>query len=426
MALPLQGVRILDLTFVWAGPAATMLLADLGAEVIKIESLARWDMRGPLPPALEDGTPRRWEARGSFHTRNRNKLGVTLDLGQEAGRDLFLRLVRLSDLVIENYSLRVMANWGLDYAALRQVKADIILVSMPGFGASGPYKDQPSWGETLDATSGIASRTGYRDGSPMRSAIAFGDPVGGFHGALAAMAALSFRRRTGQGQHVVLSQHEALTRFLGPEIVAAGITGQAPPRLGNRDAQRAPQGVYQCKGDDRWVAVSVGSDQEWQGLCAALGDPDLSQDPRYATLEVRQKHHDELDRRIEVWTQALAPHEAVALLRQHDVTASPVATADEVLEDPHLKARGFFVSIEEAEGRFPHPGAAAQLSATPASLRRPAPAFGQDNDYVFRTLLGLAEQELIQLKRTGIVADEPPLPEQAQGRGIRPDARRQT
>jgi len=426
MSLALEGVRILDLTFVWAGPTATMLLADLGAEVIKIESLARWDMRGPLPPPVQDGEPRRWQGRGGFHTRNRNKLGITLDLGREAGRSLFLRLVRLSDAVIENYSLRVMTNWGLDYPALQQEKPDIILVSMPGFGASGPYKDQPSWGETLDATSGIASRTGYRDGPPMRSAIAFGDPVGGFHGAIAAIAALTYRRRTGQGQHVVLSQHEALTRFLGPEIVAAGITGKVPPGLGNRDSLRAPQGVYSCKGDDRWVAISVGSDQEWQKLCAALGNANLAHDPRYATLEGRQQHHDDLDHWLEVWTQARETQEVVAVLRHHGVTVSPVATTNEVLDDPQLKTRGFFVPIDEAEGRFPHPGIAAQLSATPGSVRRPAPAFGEHNDYVFRTLLGLTEDELVRLKETGIIADEPPLPDQAQGRGIRPEVRRQT
>jgi crotonobetainyl-CoA:carnitine CoA-transferase CaiB-like acyl-CoA transferase len=321
--------------------------------------------------------------------------------------------------VIENYSLRVMPNWGLDYPALQRVKPDIILVSMPGFGASGPYKDQPSWGETLDATSGIASRTGYEDGPPLRSAVAFGDPVGGFHGALAAVAALNHRRQTGQGQHVVLSQHEALTRFLGPEILAAAMTGRRHT-ASESASSRAPQGIYRCKGDDRWVAISVGSDLEWQRFCAAMGDADMGHDPRYATLAGRHEAHDELDRRLESWTQTLETEEVVATLRGHDVTVSPVATPDQLVGDSHLQARGFFVPIEEAEGTFLHPGMAARLSATPGLIRRPAPAFGEHNDYIFREMLTLQRRSL-QPQRRGIIADEPPLPEQAQGRGIRPN-----
>jgi crotonobetainyl-CoA:carnitine CoA-transferase CaiB-like acyl-CoA transferase len=426
LTLALEGIRILDLTFVWAGPTATMLLADLGAEVIKIESYSRWDSRGALPAANEDGSPRRWEGRGGFHTRNRNKLGITLDLSQEPGRDVFLRLVAISDVVVENYSLRVMPNWGLDYESLKRVKEDIIVVSMPGFGASGPYKDQLSWGETLDATSGISSRTGYRDGPPMRSAVAFGDPVGGFHGALAAIAALNQRKQTGKGQQVVLSQHEALVRFLGPEILAAAFGGKVPARMGDRHPLRAPQGAYRCKGDDAWVAISVGSDEEWVGLCDALGDADLRGDSRLQTLAGRQEHHDELDERIQAWTTHLSSEEVVERLRDRNVTASPVNKADEVLGDEQLAARKFFAPIMESEGTYLHPGAAAQLTATPSIIRQPAPAFGEHNDYVFRELLGLTEDRILELKATKVIADEPPLPEQAQGRAIRPDLRRQT
>jgi crotonobetainyl-CoA:carnitine CoA-transferase CaiB-like acyl-CoA transferase len=353
-------------------------------------------------------------------------MGVTLDLSQEQGREVFLRLVAISDVVVENYSLRVMPNWGLDYEALKQVKEDIIVVSMPGFGASGPYKDQLSWGETLDATSGISSRTGYRDGPPMRSAIAFGDPVGGFHGALAAIAALNHRKQTGKGQQVVLSQHEALVRFLGPEILAAAFSRQVPQRLADRHPRRAPQGVYRCQGDDAWVAISVGSNDEWKGLCEALEDADLANDDRLKTLAGRQEHHDELDERIEAWTQRLTPQQVVERLRERKVTASPVNKANEVLADEQLATRNFFAPIEESDGTYVHPGAAAQLSATPATIRRRAPAFGEHNDYIFKELLGLSDERVTELKAAKIIADEPPLPDQAQGRAIRPDLRRQT
>lgn len=415
--LPLQGVRVLDLTFVWAGPTATVLLADLGAEVIKIESTARWDMRGPLPEPRADGGRRVWYGRGGFHTRNRNKLGITLDLSREQGRDIFLRLVRLSDVVIENYSARVMSNLGLDYAVLKSVKPDIILVSMPGFGAHGPYRDHPSWGETLDATSGIASRTGYRDGPPLRSAIAFADPVGGFHGALAAIVALHHRRATGEGQHVVLSQHEALTRFVAPEVLAAAMTGRVPPRLGNRHPLMAPAGVYPCAGDDRWVALAVRSDVEWERLVEVLGSPAWATEPRWATLQGRQEHHDELDARLSAWTSRQEVAEVVEQLRRAGIPAAPANTNAEVLEDPHLRGRAFFQEIDEPQsGAFPHMGLAARLSRTPGSIRRPGPAFGEHNRYILQGLLGLTEEEIQGLYGLGIVADEPPLPGAGQQR----------
>jgi crotonobetainyl-CoA:carnitine CoA-transferase CaiB-like acyl-CoA transferase len=412
--LPLQGIRVLDLTFVWAGPTATVLLADLGAEVIKVESTARWDMRGPLPEPRTDGGRRTWYGRGGFHTRNRNKLGVTLDLSKEQGRALFLRLVRISDVVVENYSARVMANLGLDYPVLRSVRPDIVLVSMPGFGASGPYRDYPSWGETLDATSGIAGRTGYRDGPPLRSAIAFADPVGGFHGALATLVALHHRRATGEGQHIVLSQHEALTRFIAPEVLAASMTGQVPPRLGNRHPLMAPSGVYPCAGEDRWVAFAVRSDEEWARLVGLLGSPSWAREPRWATLEGRQAHHDELDARLAAWTSGQEAGELAERLRGVGIPASPVNTNREVLEDRHLRERGLFWELHEPEaGIFLHVGLAARLSPAsgrPGSLRRPGPAFGEHNRYVLRDLLGLTEDEIQGLYEAGIVADEPPLP----------------
>lgn len=416
MPAALKGIRVLDLTRVWSGPLATRILADFGAEVIKVEDRAA---RGPagIPPDYAqrsgfypDGEAgeRPWNRNGFHNKMNRNKLAITLQLNTEAGAAVFKRLAAVSDVVIENYSPRVMANFGLEYERLREVRPDLIMVSMPGYGLTGPYRDRVSWGTTLEPEAGLSSLMGYPDRGPMRLGVAYPDPVAGVHAAAAVLMALWYRRRTGWGQHIDLAQIETATAVIGEAFLGYQLTGRRPERLGNRHPWMVPHGCYPCRGDDRWLTISARHDDDWRALCQVMGRDDLAEDPRFATPQARWQHQDDLDALIAAWTREQNRDEAMCRLQAASVPAGAVLDARDLAINKHLEARGFFPRLTHPDaGTHPYPGQPIHLSATPAAFRTDAPALGQDNERIFKGLLGLTDEEYAALEEQEVIGDRP-------------------
>jgi len=372
----LKNIRILDFTWVLAGPYATRLLADFGAEVIKVQ---------PLLPEEEDDF-----ARGYYNTWNRNKLGITLDMSKPDGIALARKLVLASDAVVENFTPRVMANWGLDYENLKKLKPDIIMLSLSTMGATGPRRDYTGFGPTIQAFSGLARLTAYPGGPPLGPGTAHADHVGALFACLALLGALEYRRKTGRGQYIDVSQVEAMASLLGDAFIS--------------EKEGAFQGVYRCKGDDRWCAVAVATDEEWEGFKKVLGNPPGAEDKRFATSAGRLKNKKVLDELIEDWTKTRSAEEVMSLLQKQGVAAGVVQSAADLAKDPQLKERGFFIELDHPQmGRTVSDASPVRLSDTPPRYSRPAPLPGQDNDYVYGRLLGLSEAEINKLKKQGII-----------------------
>jgi crotonobetainyl-CoA:carnitine CoA-transferase CaiB-like acyl-CoA transferase len=415
--LALAGLRILDLTQVAVGPYATLLLGFMGAEVIKVESCARMDIsRGPARPTphgdglYPGGDPgeRPWNRAGHYVHRNGNKLSLTLDLATAHGKALLLKLVTISDVLIENYRASVMDRLGLGYAVLAQANPQLIYVKISSQGATGPEKDYGSLGSTLEQTAGLASVTGYADGLPLMTNETYPDPVVGILAVGVLMAALRRRRQTGQGTFVDLSQREVTVSMLGEYVLDYSATGRVPAPMGNRHPLRVPQGVYPCQGDDMWVAISVGADNEWQGLCQAIGQPHLTQDPRFATVLARHHHQTELDQILTAWTQEREHYQAMHLLQAHGVPAGAVLKGGEILVDPHLEARGFWDVVNNPEaGPYRQVSTPWHLSKSPRRPTSPSPSLGEHNHYVLGELLGLSMQDITALEAQGIIGTRP-------------------
>ena len=405
---PLAGVRVLELTANWAGPLAARHLADLGAEVIKIEAPDRPATRGGRYPG---GDPFRhhYNRAAYFNKLNRNKLGITLNLDDDAGRELFLRLVAESDVVLENNSPRVMRNFDLQYPVLRRVNPEIIMVSISGFGQTGPDSDYVAYGANVEASCGLAAATGYADDDrPYRSTLFYADPVTGAHAAIAILAALHQRESTGEGQYVDMSLHENGITFFPEAIVEYTVAGNLAKRRGNRHPIYAPQGCYPSYGDDSWLALCVRTLDEWKALAATIGRMELGNDPQLETSQGRKARHSEIDVAISEWTRQYDHNEAAAILQEAGVPAAPVLANWEMISNRHFHARDFYVPMEHPEmGVFPYPGMPWKLSATPGIVRKASPLYGEHNSDVFRGLLGLGDDDLAPLYERRTIADEP-------------------
>jgi len=405
--LPLYGVRILDLTMAWAGPYATRLLGDMGAEVIKVEAVNNWDLLRSFtgqPPTVE----RVWDKSPYFNHVNRDKYGCVLDLSQEKGRELFLRLAEISDVVIENFRAEVMDNLGLTYEVLSAVNPQLIVVSMPGHGRTGPERGFIAYGTNVEQLSGLCHLTGYAGGPPQKTGISYGDPMAGMAAAGAIALALWDRRRSGRGQYIEVAQRENLINMIGEQVVAYSMTGREPPRRGNRDSSMAPHGCYPCLGDDQWLTLACDDDAQFAALCRVMGRPELASDARFADVVSRYRNQDALDGEIARWTRERPKAEAAAALQAAEVPASPVLSAPDVFEEPHLRARGFYESVSHAvAGVWEVEGPHWRFSESPAHIRLPAPAFGEHNGYVLRELLGLSEEEIAELEGQGVTGSTP-------------------
>ena len=398
----LKHIRVLDLTQAVAGPYLTRLLAEAGAEVIKFESSTH-QQRGRYNPAL--GKRVYVQQRATFADANHNKLDACLNLGSPQGQALFRRLVQAADVVVENFSPRVMRHWGLDYERLRQERPAIIMVSLPGFGLTGPHADYVSVARIVMAVSGIVHLWGF-PGEPEYAAHEswIADYGGGVHGAVAVMAALHHRARTGQGQNIDLSQVEAGACMVGPAYLDYFVNGRVQGPTGNRHPRYAPHGCYRCRGDDRWCVIAAETEEQWQALCEVLGRATWTQDPRFATVQDRLAHQDDLDAHLEEWTRQYTPHQVMGLLQQAGVPAGAVQDAEDLYFDPHLRERGFIVQADDPDlGAIEYPGRPIRYSDLPSHFRR-CPEMGQDNDYVYGDLLGMAESEIRALESEGVIA----------------------
>jgi crotonobetainyl-CoA:carnitine CoA-transferase CaiB-like acyl-CoA transferase len=400
--LPLADVKILDFTWVMAGPAATRVLADYGATVVRLESTRRLDTGRTIGP-FHDGQPG-VEHSGFFQNVNAGKLGLTLDLSQAAGRAVAIDLVRWADVVIESFSPKAMRAWGLDYATLRQMKPDIVMVSTCLMGQSGPLARFAGFGNLAAGISGFFSLTGWPDCPPAGPFSAYTDYVAPRFTVAAILAALDYRRRTGQGQYIDQSQAESALHFLTPALLDYTVNGRSQERVGNRDVHLAPHGVYPAAGQDCWLAIAVHNDTQWQALCEVMQRPELGHDPRFATPAARLLHHDILDTILAAWTQVHDAHAAEAMLQERGVPASAVQNSQELYSDPQLVHRRHFVQL-------PHPlhgtttieGSRFRLSRTAARVERAAPTLGHDNQYVLGTILGYSPEHISALTATGIL-----------------------
>jgi len=399
---PFEGIRICDLSQNWSGPYCTAYLGGLGAEVIKIESIQHPDSYR-VGILLSDSW---WEIYGPWNCTNMNKYSVTLDLNNPIGKDLFKKLVKLSDVVIENFSSRVMENFGLPYQALKELRKDIIMVSMQGYGQSGPWRDYASFGLAFEQSGGAAYLTGYQDGPPLNLGGS-ADTIAGMHAAFAIQAALEYRERTGKGQLIEIAQAELLTRFLGAPIIDYWFNRRIWGRLGNRDPYRAPHGVYRCKDADMWVAISVSSDEEWTALCQVIGKPELAVDEQFSTMGGRLLNQDTLDKLIETWTIQHDRYEAMTILQKAGVAAGALTVPDKLQHEPHIKDRHFFQELtRDVIGTQLYPRWPIRFTETPINIR-PAPLLGEHNDYVLGTILGLSKTEIEELEKREIIGKTP-------------------
>jgi crotonobetainyl-CoA:carnitine CoA-transferase CaiB-like acyl-CoA transferase len=386
--LPLTGIRVIDLTHNWAGPHATRLIADFGAEVIKVEYSRRLDgMRGASKEHhAYNHHPRWWQM-------NRNKVSITLDLKSPRDNETFRDLVAISDVVVENSRVGVMKRLGLGYDILKTIKPDLIFLSMPVFGQTGPEASYAGYGGAIEALSGMEVLTAYDKSSrPMR--VKEMDVTNGVVGACAIMTALMYRQQTGEGQYIDLSQLEAATTgLIGDHLLEYVMNGAQTLPLGNRHASYAPQGCYKCKGDDKWVVLVIRSDEEWEKFCEVLRLPELASDVRFATTSARVINQDELDHLIEGWTLLHTHYEVMHLLQQVGIAAGPVLNVEEIKENDHLKARGFFQMGQEGSDML-FPGMPFRLSEGMGEIRRPGPQLGEHNEYVLHELLGRSKEEI--------------------------------
>ncbi len=418
--LPLDGIRVLDMTVVWAGPYTTCILGDLGAEIIRVDNpwIFPSATRGVLPrPPKElitdvggifggypDGDPgdRPWDRVALFNAHARNKKSVTLDLRQDPGREAFLRLVEQCDVMVENNSVDLLDKLGIGWETLHERNPELILIRMPSVGVEGPYRSYLGFGVNFEGLCGLTALRGYEDTDPTESEPVFHmDAASGSAGAYAALMALHRRRRTGLGELVELSQSENMLNHLGEFLIDADRTGAKHGPLGNRHAQYAPQGCYRCLGDDAWVVLSVTDDAAWAGLGVAAGNPEWAVDPRFATEAGRRAHHDELDEVIGRWTSRHGPQEIFSRCQENGVAAAPVLHELEALDDPHLRHRGMFAENGNPELGTHHYPTHLWRWDGPDMAWGPIPMLGGDNEAVFRELLGLTDQEYQELADGG-------------------------
>jgi benzylsuccinate CoA-transferase BbsF subunit len=412
--LPLRGVRVADFSWFAAGPIAGQTLATFGAEVIRVESESHLDglrRAQPVPPDKEGPN-----VSGYYNNFNAGKRSFTLNLAHPRARAVALRLIATCDVMLENYTPRVVERWGLTYDEVVKVRPDIVYAQLPMQGSTGPHRDFLGFGGIIAPFAGYSFLTGWPDRPPIGLGTNYPDYIiNPGHAAIAVLAALRYRDRTGKGQRIELAQTESTAATLGPQIMEYTVNGVVPQRTGNRIDFAAPHGAFPCSGngdaagpepapggpqpDDRWVAIAVYTDAQWQGLCDAMGRPAWAEEERFATLLGRKRHENELEERIAAWTRTLPAEEAMRLLQAKGVPAGVVQTARDVLDrDEHLRARGYYVYLDHPEtGRSAYDGPGVRLSATPGRLAAPAPLLGQHNEYVLRELLGYDDEQIAEL-----------------------------
>lgn len=386
--LPLGGVRVADFSWVLAGPHCTQWLAALGADVIRVETHRRLDQFRRSPPYADGITDP--ERAGSFHAINFGKRGITLDLTQTEGQSLARELIAVSDVVVENFAHGQMERFGLSVDTVRAIRPDVVMASSSGLGRTGPLREYVAYGNTIHAYAGLSALVGHPGGPPRGISTTYTDPLTGAAQCLAILAALNYREESGRGCTIDLSMAEATMTLLPEALLDYDMNGRVAEPAGNDDPQQAPHGVYRCKGVDRWVAVAVASDEAWARFCDVIGQPEWRDEQRYATARARVVHRAELDRLVTAWTSCRTSLEVTEILQGAGIAAGPSNTVADLLDDPHLRERGFFVTpAHPLTGVRPLPGIPWHFTPGLKNPVLPAPLLGQHNGAVFIDLLGM-------------------------------------
>ena len=413
---PLSTIRALELSEIWAGPFCGCLMGDMGAEIIKVESIQRIG-RGPInPPSNAGGYPDDdpgndpWNRQSNFNAINRNKKSLTLDLKTEQGLNTFKDLVSQSDIVFCNYARTVMENFGLSYDEVRKIKPDIIYMLMPGYGNTGPYADYRSMGMAIDAITGHSFLRGYPDmDHSSNSLVHHPDAVAATNGVMAIASALVHRTKTGEGQFIDMSQAESFMTHLGEIYLENQMQSFSRQRRGNRHPDFAPQGVYKCSGEDKWIAISIKSNEDWSKLKATVGNNHLDSEA-FDTLAGRQQNHDQIDKIINEWTHSQDRYDVLNRLQSDEITSGVVLDCGaDSYADPHLNERDFFQIVEHpSAGIYPMTGPIFKFESSKGQvIHNPAPCLGQDNMYVLKEVLGYGNDKITQFEANEIIGTVP-------------------
>ncbi|MCJ7604781.1 MAG: CoA transferase [Dehalococcoidales bacterium] len=396
--LPLKGIRVIDFGQMWAGPHLAQWLAVMGAEVIKVETILRLDfmrMVG-IPPGIERGNV---NAGTAFLSLNFGKKSITLNMNQPRARELARDLIAKSDVVTENFGGPILERWGLSYDEVKEIKPDIIMYAGSGYGRSGPHRARPAYAEIVEAFDGSTYLNGYPGSNPYTVGVSpWTDATQAMHGAFAIMTALYHRNNTGEGQYIDAAMIEGSTNFLGEMIMGYTINGEVGERVGNRDKVMAPHNCYRCRGEDEWVAIAVSSEDEWKAFCDVIGCPEWTKEVKFSTEALRHENHDELDDHINRWTGQRSQYEVSDSLQQAGVPAGPSLNTNDLVDDPQLKHRKFFVDMEHpVVGHLTLAGLPWKPEGDGEGNYSPAPTLGQHNHEVFGGILRLSEDEISRL-----------------------------
>ena len=404
---PLKDIRIIDLSMGWAGPLAARNLADLGADVIKVESCENFDWWRSWEATQEwiddDGA----EKSPAFNSVHRNNKNITLDLSHPEGRELLLKLVGTANVVMENFSGSVLPKLDLGYEIFKEVKEDIILLSMPAFGSTGPWKMFRAYGSTVEQSSGLPHINGLSSDPPMMHHVAYGDAVGGLNGVSALLIALRHQAKTGKGQFIDLSQAESLFPLAAHGILEFTANGKAPVRKGNRSDFFAPHGVYPCEGEDKWIVIQILNEDQWLRFKEIIGEPMN----RFGNLKDRLSKLDDLDKSIAEWTYSKEAQKLMYIFQEAEIPAAATHTMSSLLNDPHLNSRNFWQWLDRAVvGNQPNPSAPFKVNGERLPIKTPAPTLGQHNQEILTKILGLNQDEINRLEKIGIIGTKPIIP----------------
>jgi crotonobetainyl-CoA:carnitine CoA-transferase CaiB-like acyl-CoA transferase len=416
-ALPLSGLRVLEISTAWAGPMLGRILRNFGADVVKIESLDAIDnwrgaVKGDDRIRYPDGEPgeRPYNRSAWFNTQNLGKRSLGLNLKAPDARPAIEAMVHSTDIVVSNFAAGALQRMELGYEQLRRLRDDVILLEMVVTGEGGPLADTRGVGPTMEALAGMTVLTGYGDGVPQRTGPAYVDPIGALNGAMAVLLAVHHRARTGEGQRIELAQRESLMHWYGERLLLAAEEGREPSPQGNATSWAAPHDAYRARGDDEWVAIAVFGEAEWQALCQVMDQPGLAQDPRFASAAGRIGNAVELRKVVESWTCGRDKHEAAALLQHHGVCAAPVCCGRDAFSDPQLLATGFLFEVSHPEaGRHRYNSLPFRFQGACDEARGPAPLLGQHTDELLREWGGLDEDAIAHLHRTGAALQAGPV-----------------